>query len=63
MINSISWLDVESGRRHLARVMKFWMVAGVLVATPTILAARDFMQPTFAFGPPRLVRLGTEIVF
>jgi len=43
--------------------MKFWMVAGVLVATPTILAARDFLQPTFAFGPPRLVRLGTEIVF
>lgn len=26
-------------------------------------AARDFLQPTFAFGPPRLVRLGTEIVF
>ena len=26
-------------------------------------AARDFYQPLFAFGPPRLVRLGFEIVF
>ena len=26
-------------------------------------AARDFLQPIFAFGPPRVLRLGTEIIF
>ena len=26
-------------------------------------AARDFTQPLFAYGPPRLVRLGVEILF
>lgn len=26
-------------------------------------AARDFTQPLFAYGPPRLVRLGVELVF
>jgi hypothetical protein len=26
-------------------------------------AARDFAQPLFAFGPPRIARLGVEIVF
>lgn len=26
-------------------------------------AARDFLQPIFAYGPPRLIRIGTEITF
>ena len=26
-------------------------------------AAQDFYQPLFAFGPPRLVRIGAEIIF
>ena len=26
-------------------------------------AARDFVQPVFAYGPPRLVRFGMELVF
>jgi hypothetical protein len=26
-------------------------------------AARDFTQPLFVYGPPRLVRLGVEILF
>ena len=26
-------------------------------------AARDFTQPLFAYGPPRLVRLGIEVLF
>jgi hypothetical protein len=26
-------------------------------------AARDFTQPLFAYGPPRLVRLGVEVLF
>jgi hypothetical protein len=26
-------------------------------------AARDFLQPIFAYGPPRLIRIGTEIAF
>jgi hypothetical protein len=26
-------------------------------------AARDFAQPLFAYGPPRLVRLGVEVLF
>ena len=28
-----------------------------------VAAARDFTQPLFAYGPPRLVRLGMELVF
>jgi outer membrane receptor protein involved in Fe transport len=28
-----------------------------------VAAARDFYQPLFAFGPPRLVRLGVELIF
>jgi hypothetical protein len=26
-------------------------------------AARDFTQPLFAYGPPRLARLGVEFLF
>ncbi|MBA3258587.1 MAG: hypothetical protein H0T68_03860 [Gemmatimonadales bacterium] len=26
-------------------------------------AARDYTQPVFAYGPPRLVRLGVELLF
>ena len=26
-------------------------------------AARDFTQPLFAYGPPRLLRLGVEFLF
>jgi hypothetical protein len=26
-------------------------------------AARDYTQPLFAYGPPRLLRLGVELVF
>ncbi|HEY2824209.1 MAG TPA: TonB-dependent receptor, partial [Gemmatimonadales bacterium] len=26
-------------------------------------AAQDFLQPIFAYGPPRLIRIGTEIAF
>jgi hypothetical protein len=26
-------------------------------------AARDFMQPLFFYGPPRLVRVGIELTF
>jgi hypothetical protein len=26
-------------------------------------AARDYTQPVFAYGPPRLARLGVELVF
>jgi len=28
-----------------------------------VVAARDFYQPLFAYGPPRLVRLGVELLF
>jgi len=28
-----------------------------------VAAARDFYQPLFAYGPPRLVRLGVELIF
>ena len=28
-----------------------------------VAAARDFTQPLFAYGPPRLVRLGVELLF
>jgi outer membrane receptor protein involved in Fe transport len=28
-----------------------------------VAAARDYYQPLFAFGPPRLVRLGVELIF
>jgi hypothetical protein len=26
-------------------------------------AARDYLQPVFAYGPPRLARLGFEFLF
>ena len=28
-----------------------------------VAAARDYTQPLFAYGPPRLVRLGVELLF
>jgi hypothetical protein len=28
-----------------------------------VAAARDISQPLFAYGPPRLVRLGVELLF
>ena len=28
-----------------------------------VAAARDFTQPLFAYGPPRLMRLGVELLF
>jgi hypothetical protein len=28
-----------------------------------VAAARDFSQPLFAYGPPRLMRLGIEVLF
>ena len=39
-------------------------VAGAGELMPLYLAAaRDFGQPLFAYGPPRLVRLGVEFAF
>jgi hypothetical protein len=39
-------------------------VSGQAELMPLFLAAaRDFSQPLFAYGPPRLVRLGVEFVF
>jgi len=39
-------------------------VAGESELLPLYLAAaRDFYQPLFAYGPPRLVRLGVELLF
>ncbi len=40
------------------------LIAGAAELLPLyVAAARDFTQPLFAFGPPRVVRLGVEIVF
>ncbi len=39
------------------------LVAGAELLTLYLAAARDFHQPLFAFGPPRLLRLGAEIIF
>jgi hypothetical protein len=41
---------------------------GVIVGPSELLpvylrAARDFLQPVFAYGPPRLFRLGVEVGF
>jgi hypothetical protein len=39
-------------------------IAGRAELFPLYLAAaRDFTQPLFAYGPPRLVRLGVEFLF
>jgi hypothetical protein len=39
-------------------------IEGVTELMPLFLAAaRDFVQPIFAYGPPRLIRLGVEFVF
>lgn len=38
-------------------------VAGTELQVLYLSAARDFYQPLFAYGPPRLVRLGFEVIF
>ena len=40
------------------------MIAGQKELLPLyVAAARDYFQPLFSFGPPRLVRMGVELVF
>ena len=39
------------------------LIAGAELLPLYLAAARDFAQPIFVFGPPRLVRLGFEVVF
>jgi hypothetical protein len=49
-----SWADLDHNG----------MIEGATELMPLFLAAaRDFTQPVFAYGPPRLVRLGMEFVF
>jgi len=49
-----SWADLDHNG----------MIEGATELMPLFLAAaRDFSQPVFAYGPPRLVRLGLEFVF
>jgi hypothetical protein len=58
-------IPYESERyRADADVNQDGYVAGQGELMPMYLAAAaDFVQPLFAFGPPRLVRLGVEVVF
>lgn len=39
------------------------LIAGSELLTLFRAAAQDFTQPLFAFGPPRLVRFGVEVIF
>ncbi len=58
-------IPYESPRyRRWADVNGDGYVAGAGELMPLYLAAaRDFGQPLFAYGPPRLVRLGVEFAF
>jgi hypothetical protein len=58
-------IPFESTRyRPGADVNRDGFVAGQEELMPMYLAAaRDFTQPIFAYGPPRLVRLGVEFLF
>ena len=58
-------IPYESPRyRDWADLDRDGYVAGAGELLPLYLAAaRDFAQPLFAYGPPRLVRLGIEVVF
>jgi outer membrane receptor protein involved in Fe transport len=39
------------------------LIEGAELAPLYLAAARDYYQPLFAYGPPRLVRLGLEVIF
>ena len=58
-------IPYESPRyRDWADLDRDGYVAGAGELLPLYLAAaRDFAQPLFAYGPPRLARLGVEVVF
>lgn len=58
-------IPYESARyRPSADLNRDGIVAGRDELLPLYLAAaRDFSQPLFAYGPPRLVRLGVELLF
>ena len=58
-------IPYESPRyRDWADLDRDGYVAGASELLPLYLAAaRDFAQPLFAYGPPRLARLGVEVVF
>ncbi len=58
-------IPYESPRyRGWADTNKDGYIAGQSELLPLyVAAARDFYQPLFAYGPPRLVRLGVELIF
>jgi hypothetical protein len=39
------------------------VIAGQELLTLFRAAAQDYFQPLFAFGPPRLIRFGVEVIF
>ena len=58
-------IPYESARyRGWADLNHDGLIAGQSELLPLyVAAARDFYQPLFAYGPPRLVRLGVELIF
>lgn len=58
-------IPYESPRyRGWADVNHDGVIAGQAELLPMyVAAARDFYQPLFSYGPPRLVRLGVELIF
>ncbi|MBA3259802.1 MAG: hypothetical protein H0T68_10100, partial [Gemmatimonadales bacterium] len=58
-------IPFESARyRAFADLDRDGYVAGREELFPMYLAAaRDYTQPMFAYGPPRLVRVGVELLF
>ena len=55
---------VEMDRNVMADLNGDGYVGGAAELMPLYFAAaRDFGQPVFAYGPPRLVRLGVEFAF
>jgi len=58
-------IPFESARyRAFADLDRDGYVAGREELFPLyVAAARDYTQPVYAYGPPRLVRLGVELLF
>jgi hypothetical protein len=58
-------IPYESPRyRRFADLDGNGLIEGQAELMPLFLAAaRDFMQPLFSYGPPRLFRLGVELLF
>ena len=63
-IYSTAYLGHHPRYRSYADLNGDGMIAGQAELMPLFLAAaRDFAQPLFSYGPPRIARIGVELLF